>query len=311
MTVSAKPHSDKQLIKTCSIWRALEVVGDKPVLVILEAIWMGARRFGDLEKSTGLLKALLSNRLGRLIDFDLITKRPLSEGKRRHEYRLTSKGVDLFGTVMALYKWEQDWNKDRYKVQLFHHNCQSPFLPEFKCRSCGDAFELTEVDWAEGPGVGWTDNQYLRRRTPGRIATKRPSLLKGSVEILGDRWSALIMRSVFTGHRKFDDIQSELAIGTGVLADRLKRLQGAEILKSAPYQERPVRHAYTLTRKGLEYYQVIMMLMFWGDKHYADENGPPLILTHKKCGRLLNPQPACGQCGETLSPVDVIITSLQ
>lgn len=306
MSVSARSISKPHRVKTCSIWRALEVVGDKPILVILEAIWMGARRFGDLESATGLLKALLSNRLSRLIDVELITKRPLANGQNRHEYLLTPKGIDLFGTVMALYKWERDWNKDRYNVQLYHHNCQSTFLPEFKCGSCGEAFDLTEVDWAEGPGVGWTDNQYLRRR----IATKRPLLLKGSVEVLGDRWSALIMRSVFTGNRKFDDIQSELAIGTGVLADRLKRLQNADILKSAPYQERPVRHQYTLTQKGVDYYQVIMMLMFWGDKYYADQNGPPLILTHKNCGGLLNPEPACGHCGEHLSPAEVAITSL-
>lgn len=88
----------QNLIRTCSVWRALEVVGDTPILLILEASWLGARRFDAFRTRTGLLKALLSNRLKRLVSLGLLEKRLYCASPPRHEYIMTKKEAISIGS---------------------------------------------------------------------------------------------------------------------------------------------------------------------------------------------------------------------
>lgn len=292
------------MIRTCSIWRALEVVGDVPILLILESIWQGSSRFSQLKDRTGLLKALLSDRLKRLIARDILKKRPAPDSARRQDYVLTGKGQDLMSTVLMLYRWERKWGTAdaRRNLELRHLTCGEIFTPEMVCGSCDSAFQLSEVSWEKGPGVGWMQPSYSRRRNQTSFQSDRPSLLRGSVELMGDRWSALIMRSVFMKQRRFDEISAETAIAPNILADRLKKLTGSNVLKAKAYQDNPVRFEYFLTSKGFDYYSVIMMLMLWGDKYYASPEGPPVHLTHMSCGKPLNPKISCSACHGSLAP---------
>ena len=76
-------------------------------------------------------------------------------------------------------------------------------------------------------------------------------------------------------------------------------------LQAEPYQHTPVRLEYSLTRKGFDYYYIIMMIMIWGDKYYASPEGPPVILTHKSCGKSLNTYIICDNCKSVVLPQDV------
>ena len=67
----------------------------------------------------------------------------------------------------------------------------------------------------------------------------------------------------------------------------------------------PPRNEYRLTRKGVEYYPVLLMLMRWGDRYYVSPEGPPVILKHKGCGEALNPQVVCSCCRAPIRPQDV------
>ena len=127
----------------------------------------------------------------------------------------------------------------------------------------------------------------------------------------GDRWSALIMRAIFTELRRFDQIEADTGASPAIVTDRLKSLVETEVLRAVPYQQNPLRHEYFLTKKGFDYYFVIMMLMLWGDKYYGAEEGPPVILTHKNCGHLLVPQMTCNACHEPLLPQTVSIQPLK
>lgn len=308
MAQTSATKSDN-LVRTCSIWRALEDIGDTPVLLILEAIWMGASRFGELQQQTGLLKALLSDRLKRLTEKQILVKRPLMDASKSHHYVLTSKGVNLFPVVLMLYRWEREWGfaEARRTLQIKHNTCGAVLEPVTICASCGDPFTLDEVDWKPGPGIGWMAPHYSRRRNQQVIHSERPSLLKGSVEVLGDRWAALVMRAIFTGVRRFDGIQADTGAVPNTLSDRLKTLTELGVIDARPYQHTPLRHEYFLTRKGYDYYYIIMMIMLWGDAHYGSPEGAPVILTHKSCGNPLKPLIACGSCGEIVQPQDVSI----
>lgn len=308
--VIATPPADN-LVRTCSIWRALEDIGDAPALLILEAIWMGASRFGELQNQTGLLKALLSDRLKRLSEKQIIIKRPLMDAPKSHHYVLTHKGVELFPVVLMLYRWERAWGFDpsRRQLQIKHETCGHVLEPKTVCESTGEEFTLDDIAWQPGPGVGWMAPHYSRRRNQQTIQSERPSLLKGSVEILGDRWAALVMRAVFTGIRRFDGIQADTGAVPNTLSDRLKSLTELGVIEARPYQHTPVRHEYFLTRKGYDYYYIIMMLMLWGDAFYGSPEGSPVLLTHKATGKPLKPIVVCGFCGERVRPQDVSILS--
>ncbi len=125
-----------------------------------------------------------------------------------------------------------------------------------------------------------------------------------SLEIVGDRWTLLLIRDAFEGIRRFDDFQENLGIARNVLTDRLVRLCDEGIMRRHRYQERPDRYEYRLTRKGVGLWPVMMSLLLWGDTHYA-EDGPPMLVVHRGCGGALTPALTCDACGVTLGPTDI------
>jgi len=99
-----------------------------------------------------------------------------------------------------------------------------------------------------------------------------------ALEVVGERWTLLIVRDVFLGKRRFDELQESLGIARNVLTDRLNRLVAEGILTRVPYSERPVRYEYRLTPKGLELNVALTALRQWGDK-YLSEKPPRLLRT--------------------------------
>ena len=100
-----------------------------------------------------------------------------------------------------------------------------------------------------------------------------------ALEVVGERWTLLIVRDVFLGRRKFDEIQENLGIARNVLTDRLNRLVEQGILERVRYSERPERFEYRLTEKGRELNIALTALQQWGDKHVSEK--PPRLLRRK------------------------------
>jgi len=100
-----------------------------------------------------------------------------------------------------------------------------------------------------------------------------------ALEVVGERWTLLIVRDVFLGKRRFDELQESLGIARNVLTDRLNRLVAEGILSRVPYSERPARYEYRLTPKGLELNVALTALRQWGDKYLSDK--PPRLLRTK------------------------------
>jgi DNA-binding HxlR family transcriptional regulator len=130
--------------------------------------------------------------------------------------------------------------------------------------------------------------------------------LARTIGVIGDRWTLLILRECFLHIRRFEEFQSALGITRHLLAERLKKLVRTGILRRIPYQESPKRHEYILTQKGLDLYPIIMAIMHWGDTHTVDERGRPMLLEHKKCGKLFNPVMVCSECGEPLMAKEIV-----
>ena len=122
-----------------------------------------------------------------------------------------------------------------------------------------------------------------------------------TVSVIGDRWTLLVLRECFLRVRRFEEFQSRLGITRHLLADRLRKLVKAGVLKKVAYQERPKRFEYRLTDKGLDLHPLMMAIVHWGDTHMAGKRGRPLLHRHKGCGKDFDPVTVCSQCGE---PID-------
>lgn len=129
--------------------------------------------------------------------------------------------------------------------------------------------------------------------------------LAGALEVIGERWSLLIVRDVLLGLRRFDEIQSDLGIARNVLNARLTRLLDQGVLERRLYQERPPRHEYRLTDKGLDLWPAIVALMQWGNRYTSPAAGPPVLLEHRGCGGAVDQHRICEACGARLSVRDV------
>jgi DNA-binding HxlR family transcriptional regulator len=141
---------------------------------------------------------------------------------------------------------------------------------------------------------------------PRTYASQPLCSIARALEVVGDRWTMLVLREAFMGTRRFDDFQRALGCARNVLTDRLNRLVDAGLLRKQPYQERPLRHEYRLTRKGVELWPAIITLMKWGDRHLADQ-GPPVLVLHKDCGGEIDDRLHCSLCAAELGPSDVYV----
>jgi DNA-binding HxlR family transcriptional regulator len=124
-----------------------------------------------------------------------------------------------------------------------------------------------------------------------------------TLEIVGERWTLLIIRDVlFAGLARFSDFERSLGIAPNILAKRLDTLVAAEILdtRGAEFAHRE----YFATKKGLDLKPVVMSLTAWGDR-WASPNGPPIVLEHRGCGGRVKQKSYCARCGENPKLGDV------
>jgi DNA-binding HxlR family transcriptional regulator len=122
-----------------------------------------------------------------------------------------------------------------------------------------------------------------------------------AVDIIGERPTFLVLREVFNGVRRFDDMRRRTGMPRQVLSDRLARLVGEDLLRKVPYRDagQRSRHEYRLTGKGLDLYPVLVALMEWGDRHALGPDGPQVMLRHRDCGEPVRLQLSC-RAGHTL-----------
>ena len=145
--------------------------------------------------------------------------------------------------------------------------------------------------------------KYAGDMLPRSYESQRCSIAK-TLEIVGDRWTILVVREAFWGTWRFDDLQRNLGIARTVLTDRLGRLVEEGVLRKERYHERPERFEYRLTEKGIDLWPVLMALLTWGDRH-AIEGPPPVVVLHRDCGGQLDDRRMCTRCGAALGPSDV------
>ena len=139
----------------------------------------------------------------------------------------------------------------------------------------------------------------LRNDYPDQICS-----IARSLEVVGERWSLLIVRDVMNGHRRFDQLQKALGVARNVLSARLQRLLEEDILERRAYQRNPERYEYFLTEKGLDLWPALIALLNWGDRYSPSPDGPPMLIVHRECGGAVSDRGICERCGQVLEARD-------
>ncbi|OZV78754.1 transcriptional regulator [Micromonospora echinospora] len=145
----------------------------------------------------------------------------------------------------------------------------------------------------------------------------KPEALDWSVEnctigramaILGERWTVVVLREVFNGVRRFDDMRVRTGIPRQVLTNRLAALVEQGVLRREPYREpgARVRHEYRLTPMGFDLWPVLVAVLAWGDRYLADPEGAPLSVRHRDCEEPVRVALRCAAGHEVTEPRDLV-----
>jgi DNA-binding HxlR family transcriptional regulator len=315
------------------------VVGDAWVLRLLRSAFRGERRFGGFRDALGISRAVLSDRLERMVADDLLQREATPGGLI--EYRLTVRSLDLWPLLIAMWQWERHWgtghdpdphHDDRPRPRLVHRVCGRSMEPRCTCRACAQVVTPFDTEAAEPihtpeppsqtltppPGVDSQPRSADDLRldaTAGQDAFAPPprkryrkshggdrSALPTLMRAFGDRWNSALLAAALQGAHTFSDFQRLTAIGTTQLADRLNELQALDLLRPRPYAGS--RQTYHLTRRAIATYPITLEMMRWGDR-WLWQGHSPLPVRHRPCGGILHTQWRCGHCQQPLERTEL------
>jgi DNA-binding HxlR family transcriptional regulator len=129
--------------------------------------------------------------------------------------------------------------------------------------------------------------------------------LARALEVVGERWTLLIVRDALLGLRRFDEFTASLGIARNVLAARLNTLVEHGVFERVRYSERPERYEYRLTGRGTELGTAVIALMQWGDRHLSPQ-GPPRLIEHDRCGGSVRVGFTCPACATEVGPGELV-----
>jgi DNA-binding HxlR family transcriptional regulator len=144
----------------------------------------------------------------------------------------------------------------------------------------------------------------LQRAYPSQVCS-----IARSLEVVGERWTLLILRDAVLGLERFEEFQESLGIASNVLTNRLKLLCDEGVLERVRDEQRPGRPKYVLTAKGRELAPALITLMKWGDRHYPTPQGPPRLTLHAGCGGNVGADFRCERCGQHTAGGDIELPS--
>jgi DNA-binding HxlR family transcriptional regulator len=290
--------------------RTIGVIGDAWTLRILRSVFRGKRRHGDFVSELGVSRAVLSDRLAKLIAHQVLER--FTQDGGHPAYRLTTRGLDLWSLFLAMWQWEMDWGsaQDPYtwapdlpRPRLSHAACGHPMRPVLRCMACKIPVLPFDTQ-AEGAGgdplksdMAPAASAFRKARSPAGVDADTARAWR-LTRIMGDRWNCAVVAAAFRGTRLFARFQQELQIGPTQLSDRLTELQELGILRPRAYAG--TRQEYRLTQAGIALFPMTLELVRWGNR-WLDVGHDPLTVRHLPCGEVLDARWHCGHCGETVA----------
>jgi len=297
----AKP----KILPKSSVNRALNALGDRWSLLIIQQAFLGTSRFEEFRSRCDIPRSTLSNRLKSLLANQILELRPHRDGMERQSYHLTPRGLALLDVMLSSWAWGIRWgmSSEGLPKSIIHQGCGKPMIPKLACDHCHGEVSLRSCTQEPGPGAGFEELtiQRMHRRRYGVHEFYDCDV----VDLVGDRWTGMVIATQYFGIHRFDHMQSYLDIASNILADRLKGLEVNGILERRLYELMPPRYEYWLTKKGMDLFPNALCLMLWADQWLADTKGPPVLVRHKPCGHVLGASVVCGECNEPLTLANI------
>ena len=287
----------RRLVKTSSVTRVIDLVGDRSTLRVLQEVFAGWHRFDELQKSTGIARNTLTNRLLGLVKHRVLARAQYQNNPPRSEYRLTARGQELYGVLLHVGGWERRWSGDMAGPMLVHSRCGHELQAALACAKCRKTIDPRQMVYLDAPASGHGVARRRHQRRARGLHTADDGTTLNAADILGDWWTALVLSLTFFGVRRFKDMQDSVGIAPNILSSRLAHLTACGLLRRAAYQSSPPRFEYRLTEKGLDLYPMLVAMMGWGDRWLSPGDYASLILKHLPCGSLAMPRTVCGACG--------------
>ena len=139
--------------QVCSVARALEAIGDRWTMLVIRDSFLGVHRFEDFQRSLGVARNVLADRLARLVDEGVLERRRYQERPERFEYRLTDKGIDLWPVMVSLMKWgDRHAAPNGPPTLVLHRGCGGEVNARFMCEKCGAPVDARSAEGWPGPG---------------------------------------------------------------------------------------------------------------------------------------------------------------
>jgi DNA-binding HxlR family transcriptional regulator len=139
----------------CSVASTLEAIGERWTMHVLREAFLGVRRFGHFQRNIGVARNILSDRLNTLVGEGIMRRELYNEHPPRYEYRLTRKGIDLYGILIELMQWGNRWspNPEGPAVVLRHRDCGHVIEPALACPECGESVHAWNLEALPGPAT--------------------------------------------------------------------------------------------------------------------------------------------------------------
>ncbi len=307
--MSNSAHPSAVRLFTSGAARSIEMLGDAWVLRLLRTCFRGAKHFSEFMHALDISRAVLTERLERLVRAGVLTK--MSTPGSHPEYRLTERGLDLWRMLVAMWQWEKHWGtgvddrgqpSDRPRSELVHLDCDQAVDPVCACAHCRlaispfDTYANMRADHVGLATPSDTDSDAPKKRFRQSHSDARerlPTLMR----VFGDRWNTAIMAAALTGQSTFSEFEAATGIWPSPLSARLEELQALNMLKPRCYAGS--RQEYRMTRASLATYPITLELLQWGDR-WLWQNQGPLIVTHRPCGHEVHTEWLCPACDQRL-----------
>ncbi len=284
--------------------RALALLGDSWTLLILQRVFMGARRYQQIRDALGVSDSILADRLKTLTTGGLLVKVPYGAGRVRYEYRLTESGKETWRIFVAAWAWERRSlpGGGGWRPELVHASCGQLAAPVLVCGTCGAPVTPRDTSVRRTTDTLAYGASLPRRHQQTRTQQRRDDycLAPATMELLGDRWNTALMAAAVIGIRRFTDFERFLAIQPAVLSARLSRFVELGMLRVQELAGPSSRTDYRLTDRGRDFADVLLELVRWADENIRSGAESSIEIRHDACGRKLQPEFACGHCAELL-----------
>ena len=162
---------------TCSVARALSIIGDRWTLLVLRDAFLRTRRFEDFQAHLGLTRHRLADRLRKLVAHGILERVRYQDRPPRFEYRLTEKGRDLYPVIVSLVAWGDRWMADAagVPIELVHRACGQHVTPSLACPACGARVTARDMLAQPGPALRALGAQALFAGSSKTAARRRPA----------------------------------------------------------------------------------------------------------------------------------------